>query len=237
MNFSQLHERLRLEMLRRIERGVLTSALLARQTGVVPAHISNFLNRKRMLSLRTLDAMLRAQRLSVADLVPDAVSPSRTPRISADHRSDTVPLVAQSTAIHDSHISANSLLDLVRVRHGLLEGLREKCPARRRNWERFVAVRITAQQAESMRPVLPPKSVLLVDRHYNSAVNYSSDARTVYAVRDGSLLRFRYVEVSRNHLVLRPHSRSHPVELLDLAEGQSAADLIVGRVFLIIAEI
>jgi hypothetical protein len=36
MNFSQLHERVRLEMLRRIQRGDLTSAMLARQTQFVP---------------------------------------------------------------------------------------------------------------------------------------------------------------------------------------------------------
>ncbi len=235
MNFSQLHERLRLEMLRRIERGVLTPALLARQTGLVPAHISNFLNRKRGLSLQALDAVLRAQRLTVADLLPDG--PSRGARSANEVRFDSVPLVTQSTAIHDSQISPASVLDLVRVRHGLLEGLREKCSARRRNWERFVAVRITAQQAESMRPILPPKAILIIDRHYNSTVNYSAERRSVYAVRDGNLLRFRYLELTRSSLVLRPHSRSHPIELLELSPVQGATDLIVGRVFLLIAEI
>ena len=72
MNFSQLHERVRLEMLRRIQRGDLTSAMLARQTQFVPAHISNFLNRKRMLSLAALDKVLLVQHLTVEDLTDTA---------------------------------------------------------------------------------------------------------------------------------------------------------------------
>jgi len=43
MNFTQMHERLRLELLRRIQRGTLSVSLLARQTGFGQAHISNFL--------------------------------------------------------------------------------------------------------------------------------------------------------------------------------------------------
>ena len=47
MNFTQMHERLRLELLRRIQRGTLSVSLLSRQTGFGQAHLSNFLNRKR----------------------------------------------------------------------------------------------------------------------------------------------------------------------------------------------
>jgi len=42
MNFTQMHERLRLELLRRIQRGTLSVSLLARQTGFGQAHLSNF---------------------------------------------------------------------------------------------------------------------------------------------------------------------------------------------------
>ena len=93
MNFLQLHERLRIEMLRRIERGVLTPSMLARQTRFVPAHISNFLNCKRMLSLNALDKVLLAQGLTVADLLgptaPDLRDSSRL-------RYYSIPLVANS---------------------------------------------------------------------------------------------------------------------------------------------
>jgi hypothetical protein len=70
MNFTQLQERVRLELLRRIERGTLSVSLLARQTGLGQSHVSNFLRARRGLSLGTLDKVLHAQRLQVADLLP-----------------------------------------------------------------------------------------------------------------------------------------------------------------------
>ncbi len=51
MNFTQMHERLRVELLRRIERGTLSVSLLARQTGFGKSHLSNFLHSRRKLSL------------------------------------------------------------------------------------------------------------------------------------------------------------------------------------------
>ena len=51
MNFQDLHELLRVELVRRIEQGTLTGSRLAVQAGFQQAHISNFLNRKRALCL------------------------------------------------------------------------------------------------------------------------------------------------------------------------------------------
>ena len=72
MNFTQMHERLRLELLRRIQRGTLSVSLLARQTGFGQAHLSNFLHSRRQLSLEAMDRILAAQHLTVADLLPAA---------------------------------------------------------------------------------------------------------------------------------------------------------------------
>jgi len=233
MNFLQLHERLRIEMLRRIERGVLTPSMLARQTRFVPAHISNFLNCKRMLSLTALDKVLLAQGLTVADLLgptaPDLRDSSRL-------RYYSIPLVANSTAINNPLIPANLVLDVIKIRSGMLKELRQKCSARRRAWERFVAVRIGSDQAESMGPALPLNATVLIDRHYSSVADYSHGRRSIHAVRYGSLLRFRYVELARAQLVLRPHNLAYPVELMELNSTQTPADLLIGRVFLYITE-
>ena len=70
MNFTQMHERLRLEMLRRIQRGTASVSLLARQTGLGQSHLSNFLHCRRQLSLEALDRVLAAQHLTAADLLP-----------------------------------------------------------------------------------------------------------------------------------------------------------------------
>jgi hypothetical protein len=72
MNFTQMHERLRLELLRRIQRGTVSVSLLGRQTGFGQAHLSNFLHRRRQLSLEAMDRILTAQHLTVADLLPSA---------------------------------------------------------------------------------------------------------------------------------------------------------------------
>jgi len=70
MNFTQLQERVRFELLRRIERGTLSVSLLARQSGLGQSHVSNFLHARRGLSLEALDKILAAQRLTVVDLMP-----------------------------------------------------------------------------------------------------------------------------------------------------------------------
>ncbi len=52
--------------------GELTGLHLAQQAGFKQAHISNFLNRKRGLSLEGMDKVLSVQHLSVLDLLDPA---------------------------------------------------------------------------------------------------------------------------------------------------------------------
>jgi len=69
MKFKALQENLRKALWERIDEGELTGLRLANQTGFRQAHISNFLNRKRSLSLEGMDRVLSVQRLSVLDLL------------------------------------------------------------------------------------------------------------------------------------------------------------------------
>src|SRR5258705_10558625 len=69
MKFKALQENLRKTLWDRIEEGELTGLRLAQQTGFKQAHISNFLNRKRGLSLEGMDKVLNVQHLSVLDLI------------------------------------------------------------------------------------------------------------------------------------------------------------------------
>ncbi len=218
-------------MLRRIGSGALTTSLLARKTRFQPAHISNFLHAKRMLSLKALDRLLESEHLTVADLLSRRVE--APPLLGASF--DIVPLVGQAAAIHEQRIAPASVLDQIRLQAGLLNSLAKRCSAPRRVWERFVAVRISESQSESMQPVLRPRAILLVDRHYNSSIEYSPDKKSVYAVRDGDLLRFRYLERAAGNLVLRPANLACPVELIQPEPGKNYRDLLVGRVFLMIA--
>ena len=72
MKFKALQENLRKTIRGRIEEGDLTGLKLAQQTGFQQAHISNFLNSKRSLSLEGMDKVLQVQHLSVLDLLDPA---------------------------------------------------------------------------------------------------------------------------------------------------------------------
>src|SRR3954454_6988369 len=69
VKFSDLQEKLRKILWARIAKGELTGLHLAEQTGFQQAHISNFLNRKRGLSVQGMDKVLSVERLSVLDLL------------------------------------------------------------------------------------------------------------------------------------------------------------------------
>src|SRR6201984_2622627 len=69
MKFRVLQDNLRKTLWDRIDEGDLTGLRLAQQTGFKQAHISNFLNRKRGLSLEGMDKVLAVQHLSVLDLL------------------------------------------------------------------------------------------------------------------------------------------------------------------------
>src|SRR2546430_17356608 len=69
MKVKTLQENLRKALWKRIEAGEITGLKLADLTGFKQAHISNFLNRKRSLSIEGFDNLLGVSRLSVLDLL------------------------------------------------------------------------------------------------------------------------------------------------------------------------
>jgi hypothetical protein len=234
MNFTQLQERLRVELLRRIDRGSLNGALLARQTGFQPSHISNFLRRRRNLSLDALDRLLAAQILTVQDLLALDEAPASRPTPGGLTHS-TIPVVTPSAAIHDPVPPPSATIDLVQLPLGMLEQLRSRRATTRRGWSRFVAVRVTRQQATGMQPILPESTIAVIDRHYNSLIAYQPPSPSIFAVRVGNALHLRLANFDNNRLILRPYHLEHPVQLITLGPHEVPSDLIVGRVCLSIA--
>src|SRR3954469_14929496 len=102
MLVSQLEDSLRKAIRQRIVAGVLSGTILARQTGFQQAHISNFLNGRRGLSVEGFDRMLEALGLSVTDLIApvSAGSPAR--------EYDDVPIVG-SSIVHHPDIAAREV--------------------------------------------------------------------------------------------------------------------------------
>lgn len=231
MNFSQMHERLRLELLRRIQRGTLSVSLLARQTGFGQAHLSNFLHRKRQLSLQGLDRVLAAQQLMVVDLLP-----ARAPLSAGEDDLLNVPLVSHATAMFEPLVRPGAVQRLLQVPAAILDRPRARASPSRHAWLRFVAVQIPGADAMAMDPVVLPDAVVLIDRHYNSLRQYRPARPNLYAIRHDAQLKLRYADFQQGRLVLRPHHRATPVELVDPQPGESPGDLITGRVVMVMNE-
>ena len=233
MNFTQMHERLRLELLRRIQRGTLSVSLLARQTGYGQAHLSNYLHSRRQLSLEALDRILMAQHMGAAELLPAVLQRGSPP---GDGEGGAVPVVSHAAALFEPHIRPGAVQSMLHLPGGLLETIRTRVSNPRRAWQRFVAVRVQAADALPMEPLLLPEAITLIDRHYNSLMPYRPNRPNLYAVRHGAHLTLRYVDFVANRLVLRPHNIAYPVDLIEVDPGESPSDLIAGRVALILNE-
>jgi hypothetical protein len=234
MNFTQMHERLRLELLRRIQRGTLSVSLLARQTGFGQSHLSNFLHGRRQLSLEAIDRVLAAQHMAALDLLPATYQPRDMP---PDGEGAAVPLVSHAAALFEPFIRPSAVQDMHYMPAGVLQSARARPSVARRSWQRFVAVRIPAADALAMEPLVLPEATVLVDRHYTSLIPYRPNRPNLYAVRHGAHLTLRYVDFVANRLVLRPHNIAFPVDLIELGPGESPADQIAGRIALIFNEL
>ena len=235
MNFQDLHELLRLELLRRIEQGSLTGTVLARQAGFRQAHISNFLNRKRALSLDGLDRVLAAQDLTVDQIMPlELCAASSTP---ATDPIEAIPVVSPSTAMDEARVRPGSVIETIHVSASRLQENRARPSVKCAHWQRFLAVRADAQQTAAMDPCITDGAIVVLDRHYNSLAPYRAHQRTLYAVRCGAGLVFRYLEFDDGRLILRPLSLAFPVQLLALESHETPADYIVGRVCLVVSEL
>jgi transcriptional regulator with XRE-family HTH domain len=234
MNFTQMHERLRLELLRRIQRGTLSVSLLARQTGLGQSHLSNFLRSQRQLSLEAMDRVLAAQHLAAADLLP---ATHRSLSLPTDEERSTVPIVSHAVALFEPFIRPSAVQAMLHLPGGVLDAIRKRGSNPRRAWQRFVAVRIPAADALPMEPLVMPEAIALLDRHYISLAPYRPSRPNLYAVRHGAHLTLRYADFLSNRLVLRPHNIAFPVDLIEVDPDESPSDLLVGRVALILNEL
>ena len=235
MSFVALQESLRRELWRRIESGELSGTELARRTGFTQAHISNFLNRKRGLKLRALDAMLKALGMSVLELArPEDLARYAPLPPSREDAFDEVPLVEARAAASTAVISSQDVRDVFPYKRAALERLRPDLAASgRRDWTRFIVLRADARDAAAMAPRIRLGALLLVDRHYASPKPYRRKEPNLYAVRVDAVCMVRYVELDGEVLVLRPHNPAFPVQTIHIEPWQSAADWLVGRIVLI----
>lgn len=234
MNLTQMHERLRFEILRRIQRGTLSISLLSRQTGMGKSHLSNFLHGRRRLSINGIDRMLSAQHMFAEDLLDSDSSAGFESHING---STLVPLVSHSSALFEPVIRPGAVQMILHLPPGTMHALRSRTVASRRVWQRFVAIRIAGKDALPMEPLLYPDALAVIDRHYNSLLPHRPGRPNLYAVRDGAHLALRYADFAASRLVLRPLSTAFPVDLIDMGHEASPGEFIAGRIVLTINEL
>lgn len=231
MKFKVLQENLRKILWERIEAGELTGLRLAQQTGFKQAHISNFLNKKRGLSIEGMDKVLSVQHLSVLDLLdPAEVSKRATIVPPSGDEFENIVLTDPSTAATQPLIPSMRVKEILKFKKNFLSKLRAEPDGDRSSWQRFVLIRTDAREAQPMSPRLLPGAALLIDRHYNSLRPYRKNDFNLYAVLKNDTCTIKYVEVTGNHLVLRPHNQSFPLEFIPIADDKSTSDYLIGRV-------
>ena len=231
MKFKVLQENLRKILLERIAAGELTGLHLADQTGFKQAHISNFLNRKRGLSLEGMDKVLSVQHLSVLDLLDPAEVNKRASILPPSPDDfENVLVTDPSTAATHPLITADHVLGTLKFKKSFLRKLKPDTEGDRSAWHRFVLIKLDPRDALPMSPRLIPGATLLLDRHYNSFKPYRKGDLNLYAVLKNDTCTIRYAEAAEHDLILRPHNHSSPLEFLPIPPGKLASDFLVGRI-------
>ena len=231
MKFRQLQEMLRRELLEKIEQGELTALGLAKQTEFAQPHITNFLNRKRLLSVDAMDRVLAARRLSVLDLLdPEEVNKRASIIPPSEGDFENVLLVEGTIAAGEPIITNEDVKDILKFKKSFLRRLRPSEDSRRDRWRRFVLIKVDAHDGMSMYPRLLPRATVLIDRHYCSLEPYRKQEPNMYAVRHNGGATVKYVELAENNLILRPHNQAYPITVIPIEEGKTFSDYIVGRI-------
>src|SRR5438132_3202133 len=143
MKFKALQENLRKLIRGRIEEGDLTGLKLAHQTGFQQGHISNFLNRKRSLSLEGMDKVLSVQRLSVLDLLdPEEINKRASIPPPSEDEFENIFVVCGAIAASQPLVMSMNVSEIQKYKRNFLRKLRPDMQSKRSDWERSVAIQI-----------------------------------------------------------------------------------------------
>src|SRR5919109_948910 len=169
MKFQALQENLRKALWERIMEGDLTGLRLAKETGFKQAHISNFLNRKRGLSIEGMDKVLNVEHLSVLDLLdPSEINKRASIPPPADDEFQNVLVVEGGVAATEPLLMSMNVQEIIKFKKSFLRKMRPAVESDRDEWERFAAIQIDAREGMSMYPRLLPGATVLIDRDRKS---------------------------------------------------------------------
>jgi transcriptional regulator with XRE-family HTH domain len=228
-NFRSLQERLRERLRAQIAAGELTGLQLARATGFQQAHISNFLNCKRGLSLEAMDAILAAAHIRFEELL-GAPSRSRHRTVKGEtERAGLVPIpIVDERNLTATQVPNQSPRNTLWIATPVVQRWRSAMQVPRHHWQRFVAVRVKRSDAEAMSPRLTRGAVAVVDRHHNRPSKHALPQ--MFLVCNGNNFEIRYLEITGGVIVARSHNPELPVQLLGSEPESSTFSRIIGRV-------
>jgi hypothetical protein len=232
IDFRGLQERLRERLLAHIHAGELTGLELARATGFQQAHISNFLNRKRGLSLEAMDAILKARDIRLEELMQAQHERRRRIRASASADNDfvTVPIVDEENCLA-TQVPNCVPRDTLKVASSTVRKFRPAMQTPRPHWERFVAIRLKGDDVRAMSPRLARNTIAVIDRHHN-AVSESATG-SMYLIRMESGVQIRYLQIAGLLLITRAHDSQVPCEVVGNRSEPETYAAVIGRLCLL----
>lgn len=190
------------------------------------AHISNFLHGHRSMSMEALDKVLAAIRMQVEDLMPQ----KRGYLLEEQAAAVEIPLVPHAVAMFEPYMRPSVVERMLSFPGASVAELEARCSNARKQWERFVAIRLDAEDARGMEPIVEAGAVLLLDRHYTSFKPLREGRPNLYAARLGSQLLIRYAQYQADRVVLRPYRAQAEAHVVEVGVGETASDILVGRV-------
>jgi transcriptional regulator with XRE-family HTH domain len=136
MDFLALQESLRTIVADKIRQHEFTGSSLAKETGFRQAHISNFLKRKRGLSVDAMDRILETLHLSVVDLLDPVEIEARAHVASPLEGYENIPLV-NPTATFSQLVPHSAILEHVAFKKSFLHRLHPDMASPREELPRF----------------------------------------------------------------------------------------------------
>lgn len=235
LDFRRLQSQLRRAVLARISSGQLSGRRLAHAIGFKQPHISNFLTRKRGLSVDGTDRILRVMGISVLDLIPRRII-ERFAIANYDPDYESVPLVDASALLLPQPPNY-TIRERIKINHSHLRRFRKDTTQHRENWLRFVWMELQDADSQAMDPRIERGAILLVDRHYTSLVPHGTKELDIYAVRVGNKTVVRWFEVREREVLLRAQNPGVQTEFLPIDPNGRYVEKIIGRVCRVIYDV
>jgi hypothetical protein len=167
MTLLDLQDKLRSHIRARIGRGDLTGTGLARDAGFPQGHLSNFLNSRRGLSLESMDRLLDTLGIGVLDLVDVGEIERRSAARGPSSKIESVAMVSAKDAAL-ARFTPDQILETRSFNKSFLRKLKARYTVDRRDWLRFVLIKLDMKKTHGFFPFEISAATLLVDRHYSS---------------------------------------------------------------------